>query len=369
MSLNHAKPTISHEVVAKRLELDTNVGGCPPVRTDDPHRCARVSAVDVAVIGLGLIGGSLMQALAAGGHQVVGFDADPATRGTVRTAAARAAADRRWQIAGTIRDAIRGAELVVLAVPLPALPTVFAELADFTGLVTDVTSVKGPVRDLAAQHLRLGTFLGGHPMAGKETSGFAAADPNLFEGCAWVLCLDGNLPDWLRLARLFTELGARIVPATADEHDKAVAAISHVPHLMAAALTSAVAEDPLAATLAAGSFRDGSRVAATRPELTAAMCGGNAAAVGPALESVLKVLDDLYDALDAPDPVAALRPLLAKASKVRAAWPPVPGDEAELPALQDVLLRLGRIGGWVTKVDEESRTVLAMRPETGRIDS
>jgi len=325
--------------------------------------------VDVAVIGLGLIGGSLLQALAVGGHRVVGFDADPATRGTARTAAARATADRRWQIAGTVRDAIRDAELVVLAVPLPALPGVFTELADYDGLVTDVTSVKGPVRDLAQKHLRLAGYIGGHPMAGKETSGFAAADPRLFDGCAWVLCLEENLADWLLLARLFTELGARVVPATPDEHDRAVAAVSHVPHLLAAALTSAVTNDPLAAALAAGSFRDGSRVAATRPELTAAMCGGNAAAVVPALEAVLKKLDDLYDALEKPDPVAALRPLLEPASKARAAWPPVPGDEAELPARSDVLLRLGRVGGWVTKVDEERRKVVAMRPETDRINS
>ena len=325
--------------------------------------------MDVAVIGLGLIGGSLLQALAVGGHRVVGFDADPATRGTARTAAARATADRRWQIAGTVRDAIREAELVVLAVPLPALPGVFTELADYDGLVTDVTSVKGPVRDLAQKHLRLAGYIGGHPMAGKETSGFAAADPRLFDGCAWVLCLEENLADWLLLARLFTELGARVVPATPDEHDRAVAAVSHVPHLLAAALTSAVTNDPLAAALAAGSFRDGSRVAATRPELTAAMCGGNAAAVVPALEAVLKKLDDLYDALEKPDPVAALRPLLEPASKARAAWPPVPGDEAELPARSDVLLRLGRVGGWVTKVDEERRKVVAMRPETDRINS
>ena len=325
--------------------------------------------MDVAVIGLGLIGGSLLQALAVGGHRVVGFDADPATRGTARTAAARATADRRWQIAGTVRDAIREAELVVLAVPLPALPGVFTELADYDGLVTDVTSVKGPVRDLAQKHLRLAGYIGGHPMAGKETSGFAAADPRLFDGCAWVLCLEENLADWLLLARLFTELGARVVPATPDEHDRAVAAVSHVPHLLAAALTSAVTNDPLAAALAAGSFRDGSRVAATRPELTAAMCGGNAKAVVPALEAVLKKLDDLYDALEKPDPVAALRPLLEPASKARAAWPPVPGDEAELPARSDVLLRLGRVGGWVTKVDEERRKVVAMRPETDRINS
>jgi prephenate dehydrogenase len=325
--------------------------------------------VNVAVIGLGLIGGSLLQALAADGHQVIGFDADPATRGTARTAAARAEPGARWQIAGTVRDAVAGAELVVLAVPLPALPSLFHDLRGhgYDGLVTDVTSVKGPVRDLAGG-LR---FVGGHPMAGKESSGFRASDPHLFHGCAWVLCLeDGSgVDDWLELATLFTGLGARVVPATADEHDRAVAAVSHVPHLLASALTTAVAGDPLAAALAAGSFRDGTRVAATRPELIAAMCGGNAAAVGPALDEVLKTLVELRAALDTPDPVAALRPLLAPASAARAAWPPVAGEEAELPARGDVLLRLGRVGGWVTAVDRSHRKVLAMRPETGRNSS
>jgi prephenate dehydrogenase len=324
--------------------------------------------VDVAVIGLGLIGGSLLQALAVRGHRMVGFDADPATRATARTAAARAATGARWQVAGTIRDAIDHAELVVLAVPLPALPAVLRDMAGFRGLVTDVTSVKAPVRDLTGDF----AYVGGHPMAGKETSGFRAADPALFAGCAWVLCIEPgrtSLPDWLTLAELFTGLGARVVPATADEHDRAVAAVSHVPHLLAAALTAAVADDPLAAALAAGSFRDGTRVAATRPELIAAMCGGNAAAVGPALDAVRKTLDDLRAALDAPDPVAALRPLLAPASAARAAWPPVPGDEAELPIRADVLLRLGRVGGWVTSVDRQGRKIIAMRPETGRISS
>ena len=283
--------------------------------------------MDVAVIGLGLIGGSLLRALAAGGHRVIGFDADPATRGTARTAAARAEPGTRWQVAGTVRDAIAGAELVVLAVPLPALPAVLAELRahGYAGLVTDVTSVKGPVRDLAA---RPGSFVGGHPMAGRETSGFAAADPDLFDDCAWVLCLeDGTAPtDWLELAALVTGLGARVVPATADEHDRAVAAVSHVPHLLASALTTAVAGDPLAAALAAGSFRDGTRVAATRPALIAAMCGGNAAAVGPALDPVLQDPGRRCGRRSTtPDPVAALRPLLAPASAARAAWPPVAG--------------------------------------------
>jgi prephenate dehydrogenase len=320
--------------------------------------------VNVAVIGLGLIGGSLLRALAAGGHRMVGFDADPATRATARTAAARAEPEARWQVARTIRDAIAEADLVVLAVPLLAVPAVLSAVRGYSGLVTDVTSVKVPVRE-AIGDLR---YVGGHPMAGKETSGFAASDPRLFDGCAWVLCLedDTDTGDWLVLAELVTGLGARVVPATAAEHDRAVAAASHVPHLLAAALTTAVAADPLAASLAAGSFRDGTRVAGTRPELIAAMCGGNAPAVGPALDQVRKTLDELRAALAEPDPVAALRPLLAPASAARAAWPPVPGEPAELPARGDVLLRLGRVGGWITAVDRTRRKVVAMRPETDR---
>jgi prephenate dehydrogenase len=95
--------------------------------------------------------------------------------------------------------------MAVLAVPLPSLPGVLDELAgrSYTGLVTDVTSVKGAVRDLVAQrlrpaHARLAGYVGGHPMAGRETSGFAAADPDLFAGAAWVLCLSRDqLGEWL----------------------------------------------------------------------------------------------------------------------------------------------------------------------------
>ena len=321
--------------------------------------------MNVAVIGLGLIGGSVLRALAARGHRVLGVDADPATRATARTASARIAAGTRWQVVGKVREAITDAELVVLAVPLPALPGVLREMSGYDGLVTDVTSVKGPVRDAMTGF----GYVGGHPMAGRETSGFGASDPALFDGCAWVLCLEPghtSMPGWLTLAELWTSLGARVVPATAEDHDAAVAAVSHVPHLLAAALARSVAEDPFLAALAAGSFRDGTRVAASRPELTAAMCGGIAAAVGPALDAVTARLAELRAALDEPDPTAALRPLLARASAARNAWPPVPGDRAELPIRADVLLRLGRVGGWITAVDRSRRKVVAMRPETDR---
>ena len=253
--------------------------------------------VDVAVVGLGLIGGSLLHALTAAGHPVTGYDADPQTREQARAAG--------FAVAGSVAAAAAGAEVVVLAVPLPALPAVLDELAAFDGLVTDVTSVKGPVRELMAEH-GVRRFVGGHPMAGKETSGFTAADPALFAGCAWVLCLEPaetGLADWLRLAALFTAMGARVVPVTAAEHDRAVAEVSHVPHLLAAALALSLVANPLAATLAAGSFRDGTRVAASRAELIAAMCGGNAAAVRDVLTRTVGDLKRMLGDLRTADPV------------------------------------------------------------------
>ncbi|WP_422772272.1 prephenate dehydrogenase [Plantactinospora sp. WMMC1484] len=343
--------------------------------------------MDVAVIGLGLIGGSVLRALASTGHAVLGYDADPATRATARTAAAQAPPAQRWQIARTVRDAVATADLVVIAVPLPAVAGVLDELsaAGYTGLLTDVTSVKEPVRLLVHEHLggrrrdddrpadahpgdgadRRAGFVGGHPMAGRETSGFGAADPALFTDCAWVLCLEPeetSVADWLELAALVATLGARVVPAVAAEHDRAVAAVSHVPHLLATAIAAVAADDPLAGTLAAGSFRDGTRVAATRPDLVAAMCGGNALAVGPALDAVLDALEQARAAVGSADPIGALRGWLAPGSAARRAWPPRAGIPVELPARPDALLRLGRSGGWVTRVSGDRRTVTGVRP-------
>jgi prephenate dehydrogenase len=330
--------------------------------------------VNVAVIGLGLIGGSLLRALAAHGHHVTGYDHGPhtreAARGLAKAAGFPPSADPQtrtipikggWQVAESVTEAVAGTELVVLAVPLPAVPEVLSELTGYPGLITDVTSVKGPVRDLLAGH----RFVGGHPMAGKESSGFAASDPHLFDGCAWVLCLepDGTvLADWLTLAGLGTALGARVVPVTAAEHDRTVAAVSHVPHLLAAALSSVLAGNPLAGTLAAGSFRDGTRVAATRPELIAAMCGGNAAAVREVLTGVLDDLRSYEQELTAADPIAALTGRLRVPSGLRQAWPPQPGEPVEIAAEPEALLALGRAGGWITAVEPSGRKVTAIVP-------
>ncbi|QSB14862.1 prephenate dehydrogenase/arogenate dehydrogenase family protein [Natronosporangium hydrolyticum] len=327
--------------------------------------------MNIAVVGLGLIGGSVLRALAGLGHRLRGFDADPATRATARTAAAQAPVNARWQVAGGMQEAVDDAELVVVAVPLPAVDEVFHELAatGYTGLVTDVTSVKEPVLALANQRLRsspsrLAGFVGGHPMAGRETAGFLAADPDLFTDCAWVLCLEPatTMADWLVLADLYTRLGARVVPATAAEHDQAVAAVSHVPHLLAAALAASVADHPLALTLAAGSFRDGTRVAASPPALTASFCAGNPATAAPALSAVTDALAGATEALGADRPIEALQEWLTAGATVRESWPPYPGSRRELPVRSDALLRLGRAGGWITAVARDRRSVTATLP-------
>lgn len=312
----------------------------------------------IAVIGLGLIGGSLLRALGAAGHEVVGYDAAPATCALAREAG--------FRVAGSVAEAAAAGDVTVLAVPLPVLPRVVAELAGYDGLVTDVTSVKGPVRDL----LRGFRFVGGHPMAGKETSGFAASDGGLFDGCAWVLCLEPGetaLDDWLLLARLFTGMGARVVPVTAAEHDTAVARISHVPHLFASVLAAQVSADPLAGALAAGSFRDGTRVAATRAELTAAMCGGNRDAVRDELRRLIGELETMAAALEAPDAIGALVPHLRAGEVARAGWPAT--TQSARPGTPDTssLLDLGRSGGWVTSVRDGE--VVTIRPESGRNNS
>ncbi|HZM75898.1 MAG TPA: prephenate dehydrogenase/arogenate dehydrogenase family protein [Candidatus Limnocylindrales bacterium] len=328
--------------------------------------------MNIAVIGLGLIGGSLLQGLAASGrHRLLAFDADPAVRATARDAAARGRAGHRWQVTATIRDAAARADLVVLAVPLSAIDNALDALVagGFSGLMTDVTSVKGMVKNAVVDRLsRAATpvagFVGGHPMTGREVSGFGASDPSLFTGCAWVLCLDDRvqLDDWLTVAELVIELGARVVPVTTEDHDHATAIVSHVPHLAASALAAGAADDLLALTLAAGSFRDGTRVAANRPDLVAAMCGGNVTAVRAALDALRDRLDEAARCLEQRDPTKAIRDWALEGHEVRAAWPPDPGRPQEIPVDAETLLRLGRAGGWITTVAPDRRTVTGFLP-------
>ena len=236
-------------------------------------------APPVSVVGLGQLGGSLAAALVAAGRPVSGWDTDPAARDA---AAARGV---------TVTRELSG--VVVLAVPLPAMATALDGLVvDPDATVTDLGSVKVPVLAELGPVLG-GRFVGGHPMCGTERSGHEAVDPSLFTRARWALCVEPGteLPRWLRVAEVALAVGAEVVPVTAAEHDDAVAAISHVPHLLAAALAAAAAEaGPLALALAAGSFRSGTRVIGSDPGFVTAMVEGNAAPTAAALERVLAQL-------------------------------------------------------------------------------
>ena len=187
----------------------------------------------------------------------------------------------------------------MLAVPLPAVPDVLRRVDAIapTCRLTDAVSVKVAVADAVDRYAPRARYVGAHPMAGTAESGWAAGDAELFSGAAWVVAADDglDLDVWRDVADLAWACGARVVPAAADEHDLAVARVSHLPHLLAAILAAVGAgeADPalgggdLPLALAASSFADGTRVAGTRPELVLAMCEGNRDALLAAVDDAL----------------------------------------------------------------------------------
>jgi prephenate dehydrogenase len=154
----------------------------------------------------------------------------------------------------------------------------------------------------------LAPFVGGHPMAGTVHSGWSAGNAKLFVGAPWVLSVDDHVdPDvWATVMELALDCGAIVVPAKSDEHDAAAAAISHLPHLLAESLAATAGEVPLAFALAAGSFRDGTRVAGTAPDLVRAMCDANAEQLLPALDRSIDMLKKARKSLAAQGSVADL---------------------------------------------------------------
>ncbi len=284
----------------------------------------------IAFLGFGLIGGSIAGALRV---------ADPSLELTAWTPGGRgpAAGQRLGLIAHAAASpeaALDGAELVILAGPPLAI---LANLTDLAGAwranlgadttITDVASTKRAIVDVASESGL--AFVGGHPMAGREASGPQASTPDLFAGRPWVIVpsTGAGERDVARVEALAGAVGARPVRMTADAHDRAVAAISHLPLVLAAALAEAItgAPDwPAASGLAATGWADMTRLAKGDPEMGAGILATNAAAVTDRLRDLRRVLDAWIDALDtggSPD-APALRDRLAVA---RAALEPGPG--------------------------------------------
>ena len=260
----------------------------------------------VCVLGLGLIGGSVLRAAAAAGREVFGYN-----RSVEGVQAARSDGfDATIRLDEALGLAAEREALVVLAVPAPALPILLKYVSDMAPncALTDVTSVKSAVLEAVQKVGLLHNFVGGHPMAGTTRSGWAAGNTRLFVGSPWVIGVDDHVDPrvWMTVARLAVDCGAVVVPARSDEHDAAAAAISHLPHLVAEAIAVIASEVPLAFALAAGSFRAATRVAGTTPELVRAMCETNAPQVLPILDRAIELLSHARETLSDNASVAEL---------------------------------------------------------------
>jgi prephenate dehydrogenase len=302
------------------------------------------------VVGTGLIGGSVGLALRSRGWEVRGYDADPAR---TEAALARGALDE----AGDDPDA----QLAFVATPSSAVADVAGSLLDDPArrpdlVVTDVSGVKAAVVG-AVGHPR---FVGGHPMAGSEQVGLDGADPELFTGALWVLTPtpDTDLDAFSAVRGVVSSLGADVVALSPEDHDRLVAVVSHVPHLVAATLMNeaadGAAQDAVLLRLAAGGFRDMTRVAAGHPGIWPDVCADNAGAIAASLDRVIEDLRVMRDRVRAADRQSVFD-VLERASRARRHLPargarpdrlievrvPVPDREGVLAELTSVAGDLG----------------------------
>ena len=271
-----------------------------------------MAARRAGIVGTGLIGGSIGLALRRRGWHVTGTDHDPKR-------AARALELGALDAVGTDP----AAEITFLATPVQAVAAAaHAALEATTGLVTDVGSVKAPIVAAVPD----GRFVGGHPMAGSEQEGVEGADADLFAGAVWVLTPTAATNDdgYALLRSVIREMGADVVALAPEHHDALVAIVSHVPHLTAAALMQLAAERSVEhralLRLAAGGFRDMTRISAGHPGIWPDICAENR-------DAIVEVLDSLVTSLQAVRSIvadgdrAALLAVLDRARTARVSLP------------------------------------------------
>ena len=258
-----------------------------------------ISAERVAVVGTGLIGTSIALAAIRAGDAVRGFDTDPVT---LRHAAERSG----LAPTGSLEECVRGATLVFVCTPIPSLAEQIAAalVAEPGAVVTDVGSVKRHVLEeveAAANRADLHRFVGGHPMGGSERSGPDRAAAAVIDGIVWVL----TATPWTdeaaisRVEAWVVRVGASPVRMDADQHDRLVAMVSHLPQVASTALMglAAIEEagEPEILLLAAGGFRDLTRLAASSPRLWSDILLANREAIGRAIDLYVRRLLEIRD--------------------------------------------------------------------------
>lgn len=282
------------------------------------------SVLHANVLGLGLIGGSLALALSAAGYSVGGADADVSK---VDDALGRGIIHH----AGLYPDAA----VTFVATPVgTVVEQVSRALSETSGVVTDVGSVKAHV----ASEIRSPRFVPGHPMAGSELDGLDGADASMFAGAVWVLTPTDETSDSsvALVAGLASRFGAEVVALDPEQHDDVVAVVSHVPHLTAATLMRLAetrSEEHLALLrLAAGGFRDMTRIASGRPNIWLDICDQNADAIVRSLDALIDGLRDMRDVVQSHDRSG----LLARLDQARRARTNLPTNAGPVENLAEV---------------------------------
>lgn len=250
----------------------------------------------IAILGPGLLGGSLALSAQKKEFSVSLWGRNPQQVETASQLGLQATTD--------LEVALRGADLVVLAVPVGAMDCLISmvkPLLSGHSLVTDVGSVKVLPHTIADHH-RI-PFIGSHPMAGSEKTGLAAARPDLFEQAACILTNDQNRPDdeHFALRDFWWKMGCQVYEMTAADHDRAVARISHLPHAMAVITAASSLRDPSVSSLAAGGFRDTTRVASGDPAMWAEIMIENRQALQECLQDAQNEMRSVLEYLEKGD--------------------------------------------------------------------
>jgi prephenate dehydrogenase len=242
----------------------------------------------IAVLGVGLIGGSIgLAARARLDAEVAGFDPDRELLGRAEQLGAIDSAHE------SVAAAVGGAELVFCAAPVMALPGLAAEALEAAGEETAVTDVGSVKRDVIAALGSDGRFIGGHPLAGAETSGVENSNADLFEGARWYLTPTSNTQGTLydRVQRAIADIGARPQAIEAETHDRLMATISHLPHVVANVLVTqaatALSEESEHLPEVGPSFRDATRVAGANPAIWGDIFAGNREAVAAEIDGAV----------------------------------------------------------------------------------